>query len=551
MSKSDQIVLEKSLTPQFDPSVALDEQWLSVNDSNNGSYNGSINIDTTVLSNSQRWIDYRQAVLEVPVVLAMTSDTDISAVATSYIAGLKSGHHQLIDSMSVDIQNVNAIQQQTFTNFHVSYKVLEKFSQDTLEKYGDVTGIAPDSEASFLYNAGTSLTGNGFSNNTAFESGATQLFTTAVPLQKTNDGLRRRLEQTSCPVGGYGALGVMTTAAQSNNVRKTYHTNDGGSGAARIYTWYIMATIRLRDVHDFFDKMPLSRGVQMRFRINYNSARVVQTCTTSGTTQIQTSVTQLSGQTVPFMLASAATTQPMQAVAAVSGDPVQTWEYNVSSTTSPAASHPVQNASLSAPAYLLDPRVESEYLSLGSKRIEYDDIYEFTILDQAAGASFNSIISNGILEPQQLVIIPQLAGTAGNNGTTALVPFQSVFDSSPATTCPLASISNFNVLLSGKAVYQQNQDYDYEEFLNEVAVTGVMGGQEDGIASGLISFNMWQNGYRYYVVDLSRRLKSEDRVPISIQVQGTNNTSKIISYYIFCTYRRSLSIDIATGAISL
>ena len=59
-------------------------------------------------------------------------------------------------------------------------------------------------------------------------------------------------------------------------------------------------------------------------------------------------------------------------------------------------------------------------------------------------------------------------------------------------------------------------------------VNAINGGETVGITSGLITADMWSNAYRYYVADVSRREKSEDIVPKSITLIGTNNTTKQI-----------------------
>lgn len=282
--------------------------------------------------------------------------------------------------------------------------------------------------------------------------------------------------------------------------------------------------------------------------VNYNAARTVLAGTASTDVMAITSVTMLSGRTNPILVASGGVDEPMAPVLN-QADQTITIEANVASTSNPAASNDLASScELSAPAYLMDPSYEKAYLELGSKRLQYDDIYEFTISSKNTGQSFNEIISNGILRPKQLVIVPVLAS---QTATADFIPYQSPFDTCPGTTSPCASITQFNVLLSGKAVYQQNISYGWSQFLNEVATSGAMGGLEDGVASGLISQHGWENGFSYHVVDLSRRLDSEDRVPISIQITGTNNTLLSMTYLCFVTYERSLSIDIATGSVTL
>lgn len=542
---SDSVVLSKAM---FEPSVskpATEKQVLVLNDSNSGSYNGNIVFDTTVLSNSGRWLDYSDAVLAVPLALSLRSTGNISASAHAYMCGLKSGYHQLIDSIQVDYLNRNVVQQQSFTNFFVSYKMMSEWSDNDLIKYGDLCGFWPDAPAGTTRATAANARGDGYANNTPYNVG-NKSFATTAPLDQSNEGLRRRLELTAQTTDAdYANLNTTTTAVRLQNIGKNYYVNDGGAAAARIYTWYILATIRLKDVCDFFDKIPLLKGAQIRMTINYNSARCVVAGVNAGPTMALTSTTMLSGRTVPFMMCDATANQAGNALVAANGD--ITVEYNIRQTATPAcAANPLMSScQLYVPAYNLSPDVESSYISsFPIKTIIYDDIYQFTVSAISAGSNFNSILTNGILNPQKLVIIPMVAsGSTGNSQEE----FRSPFDSAPATTGPLVSLQNWQVSVSGKNVFDHPVKYDFEEFQQEVVKSGVYGGQITGQASGLISQKAWQYGYRYYVADISRRLQSSDNVPLAIQITGTNNSGAGLDLYCFITYQRSIQVDVATG----
>jgi hypothetical protein len=541
----------KSYDTNLDTAPFVDKEILYVNDSNNASYSGQIQFDTTVLSNSGRWVDYSEGTLQIPFVISAKSSGDLVTASkmNAYVLGLKNGTHHLIHSMQVEMQNSNVVQLQSFLNFFVGYKVMTSWSSDDLEKWGAASHVAPDSAASMAWSAGTAARGDGTSNNSAYDFAA-KTFAATEPIQRSNLGLRTRLENTShTGTNAYGGIPTMVTEAQCDQVGKSYYTNDGGAAAARIYSWKILATIRLKDLADFFDKIPLVRGVQLRFTINYNSARSLITVA-GASSMILTTTTMLSGSTVPYMMSSGAVGQPSEdatdtaSTFLISGD--------VLNTANPAASASslLSSCRLYVPAYKMSPIAQQRYLDLGTKLVEYNDLYQYTVTAVSAGSAWNQILTNGIVNPQELVIIPVLNSAAGNAATASMIPYQSPFDSCPGTTAPLASISQFNVLISGQTIFQQNEQYDFDSFSNELAREGaLMGGVDTGLTSGLLSKLDFDNGYRYYVVDISRRLTSDEVVPVSVQVTGTNNTSKIMDYYCFVTYKRSVEIDLASGAI--
>ncbi len=552
MSSADTFILDKSLDTFSSRSPFIDKRVLYINDSNNASYNGQIVFDSTSLANSGQWLDYSGATLQIPLVISMRSSIDITTTANAYIAGLKAGTQHLIDSIQVDYNNSNVVQLQSFTNFHVGYKVLTSWSQDEGTKFGPLTFNIKDTPDSWRYSPTGASVAYGVGNNVPFDDGVARTYTSASSLSPYNDGFGERIKLSANPAGGYAGLGIMTTSGQNDLVGKAYFTNDGGSAAARIYSWKILATIRLKDVSDFFAKLPLVRGAQIRLTVNYNASRVALTCDGAGLNVVQSSLTMLAGRTVPFMLASGAAQQPLNTTLALGAQTI-TMECNVMTASTPAASASslMSSCRLYVSGYVMNPVDEMKYISLGQKVVEYDDLYGYIIQGVSGGSSFNSIVTNGIVNPQKLVVIPMLSPTAGNNVTGAsLQQFQSVFDSAPATTCPVGALTQFNVLVSGKQILQSNQQYDFDAFVNEVAQANALtGGQASGLMSGLLSMADWSNGYRYYVVDIARRLESEDSIPKSVQVSGINDTSKSLDLYVFVSYKRKIVLDLASGAI--
>jgi hypothetical protein len=229
-----------------------------------------------------------------------------------------------------------------------------------------------------------------------------------------------------------------------------------------------------------------------------------------------------------------------------------TFSSGIKSTTQISPTLPINTCRLYVPGYQLNPLYERQLLETAKiRKVQYYDIYNFNLQGSNAvgsGSSFNAILTNGIVNPKFVVIIPQV--TASANGLANLYPYQSPFDSSPHTTMPLASITNFNVQVSGTNVFQQNFNYDFEEFQNELSHLGAInGGLSTGLTSGLIGYNDFQYGYRYYAVDLSRRMPSEDSSPKSILVLGTNNSAKSVDLICFVGYQREISIDMETGEL--
>jgi hypothetical protein len=550
-SEYDQAIFTESVQSELDPHYFTSKDILWTPDLNGSQYSGGvINIDTSSLSSSGKWLAYSEAEIVIPFTILMQSSVDISANANSYMAGLKSGHWNLINSMSVSYNGTQLIDQQSNLNMFVNYKVLSEWDMNTLRKYGSILGLPEiDTPTSFSYSAVASNGGVGISNNTVV--GADQTFGT---LETSNSGFLQRLYNNALsPVTGLNSLPIYGAANQTIYPKAVdqpfYQTS--GAAAARIYQWHVVAVIRLKDIADLFDKMPLVKKGLFRFQINYNALQsaTITTALTAGppaTSTLISSTPSVIGATNPVMVASGATGNPMAAnasgtVSIASGVGGAT----IGSTT--IKNELMDACRLYVPAYTVAPEYEAQLLeSAGVKDIEYADIYSYYVPNVGPGSNFNTILSNSAKNPKKVVVIPQINSTS-NAGVR---PMLSLFDTSPFTTCPFASISNFQVQVSGNNIYNSAVQYDFDMFLNEVGPGGALfGGVSSKDSSGLLSYRAWTSGYRYYVTDVSRRLPEGDFVDKSIVISGVNNTAVTMDYYTFVTLGRKIRLNIVDGSV--
>jgi hypothetical protein len=194
----------------------------------------------------------------------------------------------------------------------------------------------------------------------------------------------------------------------------------------------------------------------------------------------------------------------------------------------------------------MNPLAEQRYLQLApTKKVDYNDIFQYQFSNIGAGETFNILVSNGITDIQSVLVVPFLTATA--NGT-AFNTLLSPFSTSGATPDPI-TLTNFNILVSGINLFLNNQYYDYEQFNQELKSSNQLNGSlTTGLASGLISEDMFSRGYRYYYGNASRVLPSEVGVSRSIQIQGINQSLVACNLMVFVEFKRSLTIDISTGA---
>jgi hypothetical protein len=605
----DQVILEQSLESQIVDEPFVSRQNVYVIDSNNGAYNGQIQIDTSSLSNSGRWASYSEGVLHIPLVVTLTANAAPGSVLTSgytatsaqsstiqdlrknFAIGLKNGYYQLIHSLSVEYNNTNVVQLTPFLNHYVTYKLMTTLSESDLEKWGTHMGFFPDGWQSHDYDQTAALpttilgsAGKGSVNNKNLPAGGQSIKTQAdVRRFNSNAGLQHRT--INCT--GIDGTNTTTTALFDNTTRLSDLARNfyAHQVATNVDAFYVMAQIRLKDIADFFDKLPLTRGAYLRILVNTNTSehriRYAVDQAASNVVRVEnllhTSAT-VTGGTTPLMVASAegqdnlsTTAQNLRAQGGnfwcqnnnINGS-VSKKEYEFTVRSSIAkdpvvaqAVHPTfQNCRLYVPLYTMTNEEVSRYLTLQpTKNIVYRDVFQYQF-DVPKGGTFNQLLTNGVANPKALILIPYIASSANNTYTTStavanpIAVWQSPFASEPGTTSPYVSIRDYNVQLAGVNIYTSNELYDFEAFRNELArINGINGGVVDGLMSGLIGQEQFAVNARYYVTDLSRRIKAEDAVPKSIQVSGTNTSDVAITVMVFLEMEKNVSVALDSGML--
>lgn len=632
---ADEVILDKSLADESGKAATfVDKQFLYVNDSNNQNYAGQIVIDTTTLSNSGSYIGWSESFLAVPLILQAECDVLDAAAKFDFGMAMKSGYWQLIHSMSVEFNNGSVVQQTPFLNVFSSFKCLTSWSDADLKNWGKATGFAPDTADSWVYNPtlaaasavnGLQGNGQGFCNNrlamTFAPSGVLsdvayppipatsplvvgEVLATQVVLATevsglsdsamgcANAGLLQRMKWLNFDLVASGTTGAVTVnnplvSAVGRNFQsnKALLLTGGRSGFTQIFKNYIsqinatsraiifLAIIRLKDICDFFDKMPLMKGATMRLYINTNQCLLPLSVTASqvALTGVVTSFPSIQltapptilggGQTCPVMVSSADLGQGMNAIAPVkagaagASKPLLVGLSVVRTQFSSLTTYqtPLTSVRLYAPAYTMSPQAEASYLSMmPTKKIVYEDLFQYQFNNVASGP-FNFLVSNGLPNLKSLVIMGFLPAAsngvtgAGEYVATPVSSLLSPFASSGGTPDPI-SLTNLNIQISGKNLFNDNKQYDYQEYLEQfVSSNQLNGGLTTGLGSGLIGESEWSDLYRYYYADCSRGLPQEAGVSRSIQISGTNQSSVAVNLMIFASFSRSITVDCRSG----
>ena len=589
---ADKLVFDLSSEIEGSPNVFVRKDWINILDNQNQNYNSNQSVlDTSQLSNSNKYMSYREAYFSMPLLLTLAQTapsvgfTPATAATTAdYSFGLKSWFGQIIHSFTLDYNGTTIIQQTPYVNMWNSFKLMTSFSYNDVITQGSTIGFYPDDALSWSFTPfGTAnKAGQGVCNNATSTLATGNPITTGGSFNSyssgiVNNGYVKRMSyvnyDTDSVIGGGSTYANLFPVQSCKNMWKSFVSAkvDGTVAVSGYIQISVQATIYLKHIHSFFAMCPLIKGAFLKMTANLNNTTTSIAVGVDATPALNSlsvvSVSNPVGGCNPLMFSSANTitisgfAYPSANVNALA-DEAQTLIMNVSvggkclGSGFPAIStgQVSQSVYLYIPAYTFNPVFEQAYLSSPIKSIKYTDIYQYQVLNVASSGQFNNLLTNGIANIKSVLILPFLSTSGGlphNNGLPAGIPvYQSPFDTAgTGTTSPLALLGNFNVVVSGQNAIYNQQRYAFEQFNNQLyGQNAVNGGMTDGLTSGLINSQMFESLYCYYYVNVSRMLPVEESVPKSIQIIGTNYSELALDLYCFVEYGVSVDIDILTGA---
>lgn len=515
--------------------------------------------------------------------------TTAPTVASSRIVGLKSWFGSIIHSLTLDYAGTTILQQTPWQSMWTQFGLLTTLGQSDLDMNAATIGFYPDTANGFQFSSASNLSGEGaqwnvFGGMLGAQSGQSCGITGAGNFGFAQRTLNTFTDADAAAGCGPTTFSVLQTATQMGSLYRSMVSQYVANGSSAVGIVYqIQAQIYLRHIHSFFSQVPLLKGVFFRLTLNINQPYL---CITKGTsTGVNNlgikSITSPLGGVVPILINGGSDVEvnlidsaggsvfiPSQ-TAACQTDNVSPTDLcvalNVGNTIlnqtqlnllgSNTQTKLNQSCFLYVPSYTFNPSFEESYLSRPTKAVVYTDIYQFTTSSVKAGAQFNFLLTNGISNIKSVLILPFFPNilTANELGATATVGYpvyQSPFDCAGCgPTSPLTSIQNFNVVVAGQNMIYNTQQYNFEQFLNQlVGVNSINANLTDGLTSGLIDFKSFQQGYSYYYVNCSRMLPIDEAVPKSVSIQGTNVSQSSVQYLCFIEYGVQVSVDVLTGA---
>ena len=551
---ADSYTVHKSLEEDSDDYLFQNRQYTYITDSNNSSYNqgGQVILELSGISNSGKYLDTNQSYISIPLVTtlyAVTGNFKNDTAENAFAVSLKNGYTSLISSLQVECTNNSVTSVMQYSNVMMNFKNLTEMSVDDQNNYGASIGFQKDDVLGTTYQASASSQGLGTCNNVIKAS----TFDPSLGYGKSDFNQNKgRLERMKC--SSYDASQTGESVQNLALTGKSYCQTDG-LALGKVINYFSVANIPLGFLADFFVKFPICRGMYLKIILNLN-CNCSSTMTVDANGKYTSVVSSSQNGQVPYIISPIGGGNGLNIGSAT---PVTKMELSIGiarnaiNSSGVSYSHPTLS-SVRAYCCLYDmtPQAEQMYLSKQStKTIKYSDFLSFQTLNIGVGANYNTILTNSIARARRIIGVVQIAAAFNSAGTAGTIaPANSPFSSCPNTTAA-GSITNYNILVSGANLYQQNLNYGVEHFVQELRKTGSMnGGMSLGMSSGLLDQLDYEAGYRFLVSDLSRcPSEASDNISKSIQVIGTNSSKYPIDILWFLEFEREVTIDLQTGSL--
>lgn len=243
---ADKLVFDLSQEVEGSPQVFIKKDWLNILDNMNQNYNSNQTIiDTSQLSNSNKWVNYREAYLAVPLIMTLTTTTPfvrpdvtgpvvavagfIPAVPTiaylnaaagvppyptacDYVLGLKNWFGTMIHSFTLDCNGTTIIQQTPLISMVNCFRLMTSLSWGDVLSQGSTIGFYPDCPTSFMVSgngAGSvagSPSGQGVCNNTLYPANPLGVATIAAGALTTGSGCASQFANWNSGAGNSGLV---------------------------------------------------------------------------------------------------------------------------------------------------------------------------------------------------------------------------------------------------------------------------------------------------------------------------------------------------------
>lgn len=531
-SESDRVAFDESVQPYDETVLFQDKKYAYITDStsNGGNFSSQVQFDLNTLSSQSQWCNLRESYINFPIRVKLKNigGSSLASVTTANtLAALKSGYFQFIDSVQLVIDGQTIQTSQIFENIAANFRVISDWSSDTYNKLGPTLGVSLDNFDDL--------------DNATYGNIVKAIYGIDT-VSANNTAISDRQSYQNVLAAGTG-MAASILGAQAKNIGKSQVANVSTATVAsgsHAYTQFVMATIRLADIIPAIKDMPMTRNIKGFLYLNYNSSTTTLTYDAGAVLSSVSTVSQF-GRTAPVLINN----DSIVGIAKASA----TWELEATisgvQTDLTAAAPALTFARLVCPYYVANPMVDAALSMKKTYRYLERNVSTFDI---TSGANLTVTLTPGIANPKGVLLFPYFTGSS----TVANLlsnPLLSVTDTCPATTSPFAALKDLQIMVANKPIFNNPVQYDADLFLQEIAQLGADGGLNNEFNSGLLSAQDWDRLYRYYYVNVGRRIESEDGSSKSVIVQATNATTCDMRVIAMVFYEKEITVDTSAGRV--
>lgn len=516
----------------------------------NGKYtSGEVIIDSSSIAASGNLIDWRNAYIASPqnvkvnlansTVCTWSSTTGGGTGLAKFAAALKNS--SLLESLKVEANGKTIITSTQGLANLVNFKLMSTMTPSSLAKDGAIIGFSPDTQGMI-----------GDSGLDSFNCGndAISYYATGDIMAQANEGLIERQNNW---------LPTFSPFTTQSTLLEEGAAYDAGTGTvptaatnADVVDIHYIAIIRLKDLHDYFDKHSLSRGVSYRFTLRFNQyvSTVVSPASTIPFSAVPASITntRISGSAQPAMLCWGGASM----LGRLTSNTATTITATITSEIDTTPNARFSGTRLYVPSLELEPSHQEELISRNPiiKRDFLDFMTQTTQTYAQPGGALNVQVSTSCTNPRALIVIPRWSETStGNNGQgffSDLSPLSTV----PGSTDALLSLTNIQIKLGSNYVLPDRIYYTFQQFQDHVASIFAVNGDQSVLTSGLINKKNFEINQRYYAFDLSRYPEAMNNLPQMVSFEGKNNTPVAVELMCILLYGRTVEQNIANGSMT-
>lgn len=482
------------------------------------SYNGGEMFwDTQSISSSGRWADMSEAILDLPVIMTIKGPAAVDLKAhdlANHVIGLKNASAlQLIQSYRVKMNNTQIVDECVDINQYLIFRMHESLSDQEVELKGKQYMYAPDG-TDWIYDGVTIVNGN--DNNKGFEKRCNFIKNTKTLTDSNESAI-------------YANASDLTESLK--NAGESYVDYLNGNNLA---VYYITAHLPLKLLMPWNSKnYGLQRGAHFHLTMRFNNCSF--TVTNDGGDLTISDYT--GGSTNPVMINADnfyGADGDYKVTLAVSRTPLD-----------PSLAGEVANiqhqcqGQIFVPTYEPHPTLNSQLLSLGSKKLTFDAVHQTTGYCNAK-ANIEHLVISSTSRVKRLLVCTYF-------NDEDIPSTSNCFNSAPATVDPVY-LQNIRIDYGSKPMFpeplnQTNLHYALEH-------NGIKGNFM-GMSSQLTQDRFDSGLYRFYVFDLTRARAMEDvDVGLTLKFYAKNLTNKKVMFKFFYTSEVSVNFDFSTGALT-